>query len=153
MKNSLYAAVILSLGMMAARPVWAADSCGGIDTLTTTATDETDLGNGLKKRTWTADSVVTSNIGNLPVLYGECSAVVLMTPDGKTQMTGFCTRHDKDGDAASIAISQAPGEEKGSWKTTGGTGKFANAPPETGWAESIFREGPVFVAKWGGNCP
>jgi hypothetical protein len=111
MKFSLCAAIVLPLGLMSTAS-WAADTCTGIDTLTTTASDETDLGQGLVKRTWTADSVVTSNDAKFPVLYGECSATVLMTPDGKSQMAGFCVRHDKDGDVASISINQAPGEDK-----------------------------------------
>jgi hypothetical protein len=150
MKFSLCAAIVLPLGLMSTAS-WAADTCSGIDTLTTTASDETDLGQGLVKRTWTADSVVTSNDAKFPVLYGECSATVLMTPDGKSQMAGFCVRHDKDGDVASISINQAPGEAKSTWKSTGGTGKFA-ATGESGWAQSIFSEGAVFVAKWGGDC-
>jgi len=147
-------AIVLPLGLMLGT-ARAADTCTGIDTLTTTASDATDLGQGLEKRTWTADSVVTSNDAKFPVLYGECSATVLITPDGKSQMSGFCARHDKDGDVASISINQAPGEDKSTWKSTGGTGKFANTAdtqPETGWSQLIFSEGAVFVVKWGGNC-
>jgi hypothetical protein len=149
MKYPLCAAIALG-SMMAIAPSWAADNCSGMDTLFTTATDMTDFGQGVKKMTWTADSIVTSNNSNFDVLVGECSATTLTTPDG-SQTEGFCARHDKDGDVTSISTSQAPGADKSEWKTVAGTGKYANKQ-SSGWAQRIFVEGNVFVVKWGGNC-
>jgi hypothetical protein len=56
---------------------------------------------------------------------GECAGTILQTEDGKTQQVGYCARHDKDGGTQSISFHQAPGADKGEWKSTGGTGQFA----------------------------
>lgn len=150
MKYPLCAAIV-SLGMMAVAPSWAADTCSGVDTLVTTASDMTDFGQGLKKMTWTAGSIVTSNDSNFNVLVGECSATTLTTPNG-SQTQGFCARHDKDGDIESMSFSQAPEADKSEWKSIAGTGKYANKPSSSGWAQSVFTDGDIFVVKWGGNC-
>lgn len=145
------AAIVLPLGMMAITPSWAADTCTGLDTLVTQASDVTDLGQGLKKMVWTAQSVVTSSDLIYALVVGECSSTTLTTPDGKSQAQGYCARHDKDGDTQSVAINQPPGADKITWKSTGGIGKYAGKQ-DAGWAQPIFAEGSVLVVKWGGDC-
>ena len=53
-------------------------------------------------------------------------------PDGKTQSMGHCARRDKDGDTQSISWQQEPGADKGVWKSTGGTGKYAAGRTQVG---------------------
>lgn len=145
-----YAAAILSLGVGWIAPSWA-DNCSGQDTLVTKSIETADLGNGLTKTVWAAYSVVTSSDSIYTLLVGECSTTILQTPDGKTQSAGFCARHDKDNDTASIAIHQAPGADKIEWKASGGSGKYADKH-DVGWAQQVFAEGPITVTKWGGDC-
>jgi hypothetical protein len=141
---------VLPLGIMCMSPSWA-DTCTGYDTGVTQSAETTDLGQGLKQSTWKGYSVVISNDSIYKLLVGECSDTTLQTPDGKTQSTGYCARHDKDGDTQSIATRQAPGADKIEWKSTGGTGKYAGKQ-DSGWAQVIQVDGKVVVVQWGGDC-
>lgn len=149
MLKGLAAAAVCSVFSVSSS--WA-DNCTGTDSLVTLTSDITDLGQGLKKMTWTAESIVTSDDSIYKLIVGECSATMLTTPDGRSQSAGYCARHDKDGDTASISINQAPGADKSTWRATGGTGKYADKIGDSGWAQPIFAEGSVFVVKWGGDC-
>ena len=75
----------------------------------------------------------------------------LSTPDGKTQAMGYCARRDKDGDTSSISWHQAAGADKGMWKSTGGTGKFANRT-DSGWYQAAMADGAMSSTVWGGTC-
>jgi hypothetical protein len=61
-----------------------------------------------------------------------------------------CTYKDKDGDTWTDDVSVA-----GTWKTVGGTGKYANAT-SFGWSKTIRAEvgpeGMIDLGIWGGNC-
>jgi hypothetical protein len=50
-----------------------------------------------------------------------------------------------------ISFHQAPGAEKGEWKSTGGTGKFAGKEG-SGWFQNVLMDGKNSVVKWGGDC-
>ena len=82
---------------------------------------------------------------------GECSGAALTTPDGKTRATGYYARGDKDGDTASIEFAQAAGADKGTWRSTGGTGKFAGKT-DSGWWQDVRSDGKMTITKWGGSC-
>jgi len=92
-----------------------------------------------------------SNDSMFNLVGGECAGTVLQTEDGKIQQVGYCSRHDKDGDTQSISFQQAPGADKGEWKTTGGTGKFAGKV-NSGWFQPVLMDGKSSVVKWGGDC-
>jgi hypothetical protein len=72
-------------------------------------------------------------------------------PGRKTQPAGYCARHDEAGDTQSIAWSQAPGGDKGAWRSTGGTGKYAGKQA-SGWFKDVYADAKVVVTKWGGDC-
>jgi hypothetical protein len=61
-----------------------------------------------------------------------------------------CTYKDKDGDTWTDDVSVA-----GTWKTVGGTGKYANAK-SSGWSKTIRMEvgpeGTIYIGVWGGEC-
>ncbi len=141
---------VLPLGVMCLSPA-RADTCTGYDVLVTQSADTADLGHGLKQTTVKQSSVVLSNNSIYSMLTGECSVTVLQTPNGKSQMQGFCARRDKDGDTGSIAVRLPPGADKIEWKNTGGTGKFAGKQ-DSGWAENVLTDGKMSVVKWGGDC-
>src|SRR5262245_52499958 len=102
-----------------------ADTCTGYDALVTTSSDTRDLGGGMTLTTFQAESIVLSEDSIYKLVTGLCNGTALATPDGKVRSSGHCARRDNDGDLQSIEWSQAPGADKGMWKSTGGTGKYA----------------------------
>ena len=144
-------AAVLPLGIQCVSSARAADTCTGHDTLVVQSADTTDLGHGMKQTTVKQHSILFSNDSIYNMVTGECSGTVLQTPDGKTQMQGFCARHDKDGDAQSIAFGMPPGADKIEWKSIGGTGKYAGKQ-DSGWAQNVLTDGKISVVKWGGDC-
>jgi hypothetical protein len=143
-------AAILPLGIMCMSASWA-DTCTGYDALVTQTAEVTDLGHGLKQTSVRQTSILVSNDSMYNGLTGECAGTVLQTEDGKTQASGFCARRDKDGNTASISWRQPPGADKGEWRVTGGTGKFADKK-DTGWFENVLSDGKASIVKWGGEC-
>jgi hypothetical protein len=113
--------------------------------------ETTDLGHGLKLTRFKSQSILISNDSALNLATGECSGTTLQTEDGKTQSSGYCARRDKNGDTQSISFRQAPGTDKGEWKATGGTGKFAGKQ-NSGWYQMVRADGNMLVTKWGGDC-
>ena len=138
------------LGTMGVSASWA-DNCTGYDAGVTQSAETTDLGHGLKQTSVRSTSMLFSNDSMYNLVGGECAATVLQTEDGKTQQMGYCARHDKDGDTLSIAFHLAPGADKGEWKSTGGTGKFAGKGG-SGWFQNVLMDGKNSVVKWGGDC-
>jgi hypothetical protein len=145
-------AAVMSLGLLGVSPSWA-DNCTGYDVLFTESAETTDLGQGTKQLTVRQHSVLLSNDSIYNLVAGECSGIVLQTQDGKTQASGYCARRDKEGQTQSISWHQAPGADRGEWKSTGGTGKFAGKQ-DSGWFQPVttLPEGKISVTKWGGNC-
>src|SRR5207248_2442168 len=139
-------AAVLPLGLMCVSPSWAADTCTGYDSLVTQSAETTDLGHGLKQTNFKQQGVLLSNDSIYTMLADECSGVAQQTEDGKTQSMGYCARRDKDGDTHSIAFRQAAGAEKGEWKSTGGTGKFAGKQ-DSGWFQNVLTDGKISVIK------
>ncbi len=119
--------------------------------LITQVADTTDLGKNHTITTWKAHSVLVSPGTIYDNTSGECSGTILATPDGKVQSMGYCARRDKDGDTVSISWHQGAGADKGMWKSTGGTGKFAGKK-DSGWYQAVMADGVMSATKWGGNC-
>jgi hypothetical protein len=128
-----------------------ADTCTGYDMLVTTSADTRDLGNGMTLTTFQSESILISEDSVYHLATGQCSGTALATPDGKVRSNGHCARHDKDGHTQSIEWSQAAGADKGMWKSTGGTGKYAGKT-DSGWFQNVRSDGKMAVTKWGGNC-
>ena len=143
-------AAVLPLGIMSMSSSWA-DTCTGYDVIINQSAETTDLGQGLKQTSFKGQSVLLSTDSVYNLMAGECAGTSLQTPDGKTQSMGYCARRDKDGNAASISWRQASGADKGEWKITGGTGKFAGKQ-DAGWFQNVLADGKASVVKWGGDC-
>jgi hypothetical protein len=150
MKCSLIACLVF-LGIASLSSATAADNCTGYDNLVSTYFEERDLGQGMKLQTFAQESILTSDHAAYHLATGQCSGSALMTPDGKVSAMGYCARRDKDGDTQSIDWHLAPGAEKGSWRSTGGTGKFAGRT-DSGWFQDVRSDGKMAVAEWGGTC-
>jgi len=145
------AKVILLLGAtLDFNPAYA-DNCSGYDSFVQTTVHTADLGKGMTLTILEASSIVTSGDSKYNLVTGGCSGTVLSNPDGTVQSSGYCARRDKDGDLSSLEWMQAAGSDKGTWKATGGTGKFAGKG-DTGWYQSVVSDGKIGVSKWGGNC-
>ncbi len=128
-----------------------ADNCKGEDVLVTRIWETTDLGGGHTTTVWQAYSQLVSDFAPYHGTTGDCSGAILTTPDGKTQSMGYCARRDKDGDTYSLSWHQGPGADKGMWKATGGTGKFAGKQ-NSGWYETAWADGAMSGVTWGGTC-
>ena len=128
-----------------------ADNCTGHDSLVVIYAETLDLGSGHTLTAFRQASIITSDSKLYNLATGECSGAALTTPDGKLRVFGYCARRDTDGDTQSIEFSQAPGADKGMWKSTGGTGKFAGKS-DSGWYQDVRTDGNMTVSLWGGNC-
>jgi len=140
---------ILFFGIAGAPSAWA-DNCTGYDASTNLSLETLDLGHGLKQTSVRSTSILISENSIFNMLAGECAGTILQTEDGKTQAAGYCSRRDKDGDTESISWHQDPGAEKGEWKATGGTGKFAGKEDNKGWYQAVFGDGKHSITRWGG---
>ena len=141
---------VLTAGIAA--PALAAD-CSGYDILVNQSAETLDVGNGHTMTVIRAWSVLITDdprsVYNLTT--GECQGTILATPDGKVQSSGYCARRDKDKDTQSIQWTQAAGAEKGDWRSTGGTGKFAGRT-DAGWFQGVNADGKMAISRWGGKC-
>jgi hypothetical protein len=146
----LYSGLILAIGTFGCGVVFA-DNCSGVDVLVTQTAETTELAKNHTITVWKAHSVLVSPDSIYDNTSGECSGTILSTPDGKTQSMGYCARLDKDGDTVSISWHQGPGADKGVWKSTGGSGKFAGRR-DSGWYQAVMANGAMSSTKWGGNC-
>lgn len=130
-----------------------AAECSGYDILVSQAADTLDVGNGHTMTVIRAWSILITDdpksVYNMTT--GECQGTILATPDGKAQASGYCARRDKDKDTQSIQWTQAPGAEKGEWRSTGGTGKFAGRT-DSGWFQGVNADGKMSISRWGGKC-
>ncbi len=146
----LYSGLLLATGALVCGGALA-DNCTGVDVLITQTAETTELAANHTITIWKAHSVLVSPDSDYNNTSGECSGTILTTPDGKTQSMGYCARHDKDGDTHSISWHSAPGADKGMWKATGGTGKFAGKR-NSGWFQNVLADGARGATKWGGTC-
>ena len=146
----LTVATCIPVMLASASPAFA-DNCTGYDVLVAQTAETTDLGKGQTLTVWKNHSVITSEDSVYKAVAGECSGTILSTPDGKTQAMGYCARRDKDGDLQSISWHVPPGADKGMWKATGGTGKYAGKQ-DSGWFQNILTDGKMSLTKWGGTC-
>jgi hypothetical protein len=144
-------AFVLGLSLLVGNPALAADNCTGYDALVAISSETLEVGKGHTLTVIRNESILISDDSIYHLTTGECAGTVLATPDGKTRSSGHCARRDKDGDTQSIEWSQAPGAEKGTWKSTGGTGKFAGKD-HSGWFQIVRTDGQMLVTKWGGTC-
>ncbi len=128
-----------------------ADDCDGRFTGVNQSADTVDLGNGHTLTFFSDFGSVTSE-NSAQNATGACGGYVLTTPDGKTRLAYACLRKNKDGDSFSDAGTIEPGEDRGNWTQTGGTGVFAGKNGSGGWWEATMNDGKTTSGIWGGNC-
>lgn len=146
---------VVAVAISCAVPIAAfAGKCAGTNINNLVSWDQTEIAKGTTHATWRATSVTVSDDPSAPyhLVSGECIGHFLMTPDGKTRGGGTCARVDKDGDVLNEEwITTSDAGDKGTWKNTGGTGKYAKAANTAQWD---FRQlqGKMVAVRWVGNC-
>lgn len=130
-----------------------ADNCSGYDVLVSQSGETLDAGGGTTLFVGRNHSIIVDADATAKdhLVIGECSGTFLSTGEGKSRGQGYCLRKHKDGDAYSVEWAMAPGADKGTWRVTGGTGKFAKSSA-SGWWQSSAASGKMFATRWGGNC-
>jgi hypothetical protein len=131
-----------------------AGKCAGTNINNLVSWDQTEIAKGTTHATLRVTSVTVSDDPSAPshLVSGECIGVCVMTPDGKTKCSGTCARADKDGDVLNEEwVSTNDAGDKGTWKNTGGTGKFAKAGNTAQW-EVHKLQGKATAVRWVGNC-
>jgi hypothetical protein len=128
--------------------------CAGTNINNLVSWDQTEIAKGTTHATLRLTSVTVSDDPGASnhLLSGECIGIYTMTPDGKSHGIGTCARVDKDGDVLNEEwVSTNDAGDKGTWKNTGGTGKFAKAANTARW-EVIKLQGKLAAVRWIGNC-
>ena len=144
--------ILLSCGIALAGAA-RAENCSGYDVLVSQSGETLDAGGGQTLFVGRNYSAIIDNDANAKdnLIIGECNGTFLSTADGKSRGSGYCLRKDKDGDSYSIEWTLPAGADKGTWKLTGGSGKFSKSSG-SGWWQNAAASGKMFVTRWGGNC-
>lgn len=131
-----------------------AGKCSGTNVNNLVSWDQTEIGKGTTHATLRVTSVTVSDDPSVPyhLIAGECIGSCMMTPDGKTKCVGTCARADKDGDVLNEEwVTTSDSGDKGTWRNTGGTGKYARAA-NTAQFEVRQLGGKMAISRWVGNC-
>ncbi|MDP6952581.1 MAG: hypothetical protein QGF53_07440 [Alphaproteobacteria bacterium] len=127
-----------------------AANCSGHWTNVNQSTESIDLGDGHTLVVFSATGSVTSD--NSPYnAIGMCGGYFLTTPAGETFVRYACTRKDANGDSYSDHGGMDPGDERGHWMQTGGTGVFAGKNNSGTWI-GVLSDGGVDSGTFEGNC-
>lgn len=131
-----------------------AGKCSGTNINNLVSWEPSEISKGTTLAIMRATSVTVSDDPSAAyhLISGECIGQFVTTPDGKTAASGSCARRDKDGDVLNEDWVSTDGVgNKGTWKFTGGTGKFANAKGTAQWEFSPL-QGKMGAVRWMGNC-
>ena len=131
-----------------------AGKCSGTNINNLVSWEPSEISKGTILAIMRATSVTVSDDPSAAyhLISGECIGQFVTTPDGKTAASGSCARRDKDGDVLNEEWVATDGAgNKGTWKLTGGTGKFANAKGTAQWEFSPL-QGKMGAVRWVGNC-
>lgn len=153
-KSKLACAAVIAISCAGAAPAMAG-KCSGININNLVSWDQTEIAKGTTLATLRLTSVTVSDdpSASFHLVSGECIGSYLMTPDGKSRGGGTCARVDKDGDVLNEEwVSTNDTGDKGTWRNTGGTGKFAKAGATAQW-EVRQLQGKMAAVRWVGNCP
>ncbi len=132
-----------------------AGKCAGTNINNLLSWDSSEISKGTTLATMRITSVTVSDDPGVAyhLVSGECVGQFLTMPDGKTTATGSCARMDKEGDVLNEEWVATDGAgNKGTWKWTGGTGKFVNSRGTAQW-EFTKLQGKMAAVRWVGNCP
>ena len=131
-----------------------AGKCSGTNINNVVSWEPSEIGKGTTLAIMRITSVTVSDDPSAAshLVSGECVGQFLTTPDGKTLASGSCARKDKDGDVLNEEWVVTDGiGNKGTWKFSGGTGKFANTKGAAQWEFSQL-QGKMAAVRWAGNC-
>jgi len=144
----------LLVAYCAAPAVSFAAKCSGTNINNLVSWEPTEISKGTTLAIMRITSVTVSDDPSAAyhLISGECIGQFLTSPDGKTLASGSCARRNKDGDVLNEEWVATDGiGNKGTWKLSGGTGKFANAKGTAQWEFSQL-QGKMAAVRWVGNC-
>lgn len=126
--------------------------CAGTNINNTVTWGPTEIIKGTTLSILRITSVIVSDDSSAPfhLASGECVGSFLKSPDGKTSVSGFCARKDKDGDVLNEEWVSSGGGV-GTSKLVGGTGKFAKSTGTMQWQHTPL-QGTAAVVRWTGDC-
>ena len=151
MKVTKWIPCVVAVVASASLPAFAADNCSGTFNNVITSSSTFEAAKGHSMTSWVYNEIGRSENAPQMNFAGECSGYMLTTPDGKIQAAGGCLRKAADGSSSSMAWELQPGAERGTWKITSGTGKYAGKK-SSGWYQMQFFEGKLSFGVWGGTC-
>lgn len=131
-----------------------AANCAGTNVNNLLSWDQTEIAKGttLSVMRSTSVSMTDDASSKVHMVSGECIGSFLNAGEGRVQGSGHCARRDKDGDVLFEEWIATDGAgAKGTWKHTGGTGKFTRAAGSGQWAFSPL-QGKMSAVRWTGNC-
>lgn len=129
-----------------------AAKCGGTNINNSVTWGPTEIAKGTTLSILRITSVIVSDDPSAPfhLVAGECVGSSISAPEGKTALSGFCARKDKDGDVLNEEWTSSGGG-MGTSKLLGGTGKFAKVTGSARWQHTPLY-GTTAVVRWSGDC-
>ena len=110
----------------------------------------TELPNGMTYATTGNSNLCTTTDPNHPLnqASGDCDGACTIDANGKATCMGSCTWVDSDGH---LAFFTWTGQNEGSWRLVGGSGKYAHATGKGTWeGTGLFASG-ILRNTWQGN--
>jgi hypothetical protein len=149
-RKSFYIALLALVCVSPA--VGLAAKCAGTNINNTVTWGPTEIVKGTTLSILRITSVIVSDDPSAPfhLASGECVGSFLNAPEGRTWISGFCARKDKDGDVLNEEWVSSGGGV-GTSKLVGGTGKFAKATGTARWQHTPL-QGTAAVVRWTGEC-
>lgn len=150
MKRYLRTIVIGITVLACAATVAAAGEAGGKNVVVAKPTETTELGNGMVYETTANSQVCITSDPSHPLnrASGDCSGACIRSGDGEPSCLGSCTWADTDGD---LAFFTWTGQNSGTWKMQGGTGKWVKASGVGTWAATGAYAGGMGENSWKGK--
>jgi hypothetical protein len=142
-------AICTALALLASS-VAVAGEAGGTNVVVPKPTTTTDLGNGLVYETTGNSQVCFTTDPNhaLNRASGDCDGACVRRGDEDPACMGSCSWVDTDGD---LAFFIWEGQNEGTWKMKGGTGKWAGASGKGSWKASALYAGGMGANSWEGS--
>jgi hypothetical protein len=150
MKRSLIILVICTVALGVGVTKALAGEASGHNVVVIKPTETTELGEGLVyAKTANSQVCVTTDPSHpLNGASGDCSGACVRQGDADPACMGSCTWVDREGD---LAFFTWTGENEGTWKIQGGTGKWANASGSGKWKSSAIYAGGMGANSWKGS--
>ncbi len=150
MKRRPIILAIYAVALFAGVTTTLAGEASGLNVVVAKPTETTELGGGVVYATTANSQVCVTTDPSHPLnrASGDCSGACVSQGDGDPACMGSCTWVDSEGD---IAFFTWTGQNEGTWKMQGGTGKWARASGGGTWMASAIYAGGMGANSWKGS--